>query len=264
MSFSVRLFRTLAKFAPSEVWVEKATNSSDLKSLLSKLKPRCSAHPLIRVGGSNDGGYLIPNDFSGITSSISPGIAREVSFDLDLAKRGIDIYMFDASVDGPPIENPRFRFQKKFLEVFEDDTNVRLETALKSLPPKSGDAILQMDIEGAEWRVLMDTSSAALQRFRYMAIEFHALNHLFNRSFFRLANPLFKKLLQTHSIVHLHPNNCLPVERRGDISIPPVIEFTFMRNDMRFYDDVEVRLPNTLDADCLPSQGKVLLPNNWW
>jgi Methyltransferase FkbM domain len=264
MSSLVRIFKHLARIAGNSVWVDKATNPLELLGFLSTLKPKKTTAPLVRIGNMNDGGYLLPNDFFGIVASISPGVAQEVTFDLQLAKMGMDIYMFDASVEAPPIQNPRFQFTKKFLDVFEDDQNIRIDSVVDSIPNKSDDLILQMDIEGAEWRVLLDASRENRLRFRSIVVEFHAFNNLFGRAFFRLATPVFKKLLTTHEIVHIHPNNCAPTDTRKGISIPPVLEFTMVRRDRGFVDNAIVTFPHALDADCVTKNTHVKMPSNWW
>lgn len=264
MSTAVRFFKYLARWSGNKVWIDKATSHNDLRAFLKTLKPKKTVAPLIRIGGANDGGYLIPDDFVGVGACISPGVAQEVSFDFQLAERGLDIHMFDASVKGPPIQHPKFHFTEKFFDVVDDTTNVRLDSVANAISQKSGDMLLQMDIEGAEWRVLLDVSRETLLRFRVIVIEFHAMNQLFGRSFFRLTTPVFKKLLATHEIVHLHPNNCLPLDTRNGISIPPVLEITFLRKDRQFNMHENVALPNQLDAKCVVQNADVKLPNNWW
>ena len=43
-----------------------------------------------------------------------------------------------------------------------------------------------MDIEGAEYEVIIDTPSAIFKKFRIMAIEFHFLDTLFNKNAFKI------------------------------------------------------------------------------
>ena len=45
---------------------QSATDPALLKSLVAKLKPVDTGIELIRVGGDNDGGYLLPDDMEGI------------------------------------------------------------------------------------------------------------------------------------------------------------------------------------------------------
>ena len=221
--------------------------------------------PLVRIGGVADGGYLLPDDFEGIRTCISPGVSSEVSFDAALAERGIHVYMADASVDGPPNNNERFHFTRKFLDVFEDETHIRLDTQAKSRPPElNGDSILQMDIEGAEYRVLLDASDEILQNFRIIVVEFHFLTRLFGKFSFPLVRATFQKLLRHHYVVHAHPNNVSGPILRGPLSVPEVMEFTFWRKDRAdLAEGVSLAFPHPLDADCHPELPSVTLPLCW-
>lgn len=256
--------RTLEGLLGGRYHVEKATRPEDLAALLSRLRPVKTKAPLVRIGPPGDGGYLLPDDLDGVTTCISPGVSTEAGFDLALAERGVEIHMADASVAGPPMAHPRFHFTPKFLDLMDDETRTRLDTYCAPIL-SSGDAVLQMDIEGAEWRVLYDASPATLQRFRIMVIEFHGLEALFGRGAFALMAPLFDKLLQTHAVVHLHPNNCDAPVQFGSFSIPPLMEITFYRRDRDFvaWGDGKAVYPHPLDADNVPGRPSVHLPECW-
>ena len=45
-----------------------------------KRGPVKTEHELIRIGGSKDGGYLVPNDLSGIQACFSPGVSDLADF----------------------------------------------------------------------------------------------------------------------------------------------------------------------------------------
>ena len=70
-----------------------------------------------------------------------------------------------------------------------------------------------------------------MQRFRIIVIEFHDLDQMFSRFAFNIIKPVFDKLRTPHEVVHAHPNNCADPVRRGSLSMPPVMEFTFYRKD---------------------------------
>jgi hypothetical protein len=88
-----------------------------------------------------------------------------------------------------------------------------------------------MDIEGAEYRVLLEASDEVLQSFRMMVVEFHYLTRLFGKFSFPLVRATFQKLLRHHYVVHVHPNNVSRPIIRGSLSVPEVMEFTFWRKD---------------------------------
>ncbi|MEC5293428.1 MULTISPECIES: hypothetical protein [unclassified Aurantimonas] len=64
---------------------------------------------------------------------------------------------YGRNVDEKRRKTPWGPITKKFLDVFEDDANTRLDTFCSTITC-GGDLIMQMDIEGAEWRTLLDAS----------------------------------------------------------------------------------------------------------
>jgi hypothetical protein len=91
-----------------------------------------------------------------------------------------------------------------------------------------------MDIEGAEYRNLLDTSNEILRRFRIVIIELHNLQAWNNAEDFNNALGPTLALLDKYFIcVHAHPNNCCGDFTLQDsaLNIPNVIEVTFLRRD---------------------------------
>jgi len=260
-----RVKQGLERLSGYQVWLEPSSNLEQVHKLLKLLAPVAIEQPLIRIGGQDDGGYLVPDDLEDIKAGISPGVSTEVSFDLAMADRGIDVLMADASVDGPPMENAHFHFLPKFVDVFEDDENIRLDTLCGSKAiDKEGDRILQMDIEGAEYRVILDLSDEALKSFRIMAIEFHHLDRMFAKFPLRIIQATFLKLLRYHHVVHIHPNNVAKPTTRGDIEIPPVMEFTFYRKDRTKVEQGRtLDFPHPYDHDNITSRPSIVLPPCW-
>jgi len=68
-------------------YLEKSSKSAEILDFIKILKPYSTEHELIRLGGNNDGGYLVPNDLSNIKYNLSPGVGRFFSFELDLLKK---------------------------------------------------------------------------------------------------------------------------------------------------------------------------------
>ena len=98
------------------VYVENATPAQRLQQLAQAIRPVKTHLPLIRVGSAHDGGYLVPDDFKGISACFSPGVEVNSSFELDLFQRtGIGSHLADYSVDGPPANFKPKSFIKKFL-----------------------------------------------------------------------------------------------------------------------------------------------------
>ena len=253
--------------------VVKRTNYAEISALIHALHPRDSGVNLIRLGPDGDGGYLIPDDLSGIEYGFSPGVCTESGFEADLAKRGLKVYLADYSVDSASVNDPNLFFDKKFIGSLSDREFMTLdEWKNKKIPSYSGDLILQMDIEGAEFEAIMSVSASLLSQFRIMVIEFHFLQELFNRPYFDLSSRVFRKILQNHSVAHIHPNNCcgsvkVPNQwthgnRAGCLEIPRVSEFTFYRNDRIKKESYCRVFPHSLDQDNT-SKPSLALPHCW-
>jgi len=210
------------------------TEEKQLAALVDRLKPVHSGHKLLRIGPGKDGGYLIPDDLGGIKHCFSPGVDCESDFEYDLAERGMHVYMADASVAGPARKHPNFHFEPFYVGSYSSadkwinfDTWCRSQVELES----AGDLLLQMDIEGGEYEVIHNMSERLLKAFRIMVIEFHHLDRLAAESNFGWMMRALEKLLQNHAVIHIHPNNFFPTLRIRGLSIPPLMEFTFLRKD---------------------------------
>ena len=186
-----------------------------------------------------DGSYLVPDDFDGILSCISPGVSTYKRFEDELLDGyGICSYLVDYSVDKHEIETP-FKEGKQFFKKLRLDLKDSAKSVtLQGLVDESdvghgiGDKILQMDIEGGEWKVLDDAKEELLLRFRIIVIEFHGLREIL-LSKESLEARVLEKLRRTHAVVHLHPNN-YSIAYREDTTgrnLPNVMEVTYLRND---------------------------------
>lgn len=237
---------------------------SDLRYFFEKVQPVTTNFELIRLGGDADGGYLIPNDLDGIRYCFSPGVSLQSYFEADLAKRNIKSFMADGSVDVPAINNPLFDFEKRYLGAMNDTDLMTLEKWMEDkVEPHAKDMILQMDIEGSEYDVLVATPASVLSRFRIIIIEFHGLDNLLNKHGYKLINLCFDKLLENFKVVHIHPNNGQRVTRYKSFRIPPLLEFTFLRND-RINSMTKTRtFPHHLDRNNIASKD-LALPQCWY
>jgi len=243
----------------------RATATSDLAQLLDKLHPLDCGIDLIRVGSKGDGGYLIPNDLSGIEYCFSPGVSNLADFENQLADMKIKSFLADYSVASPPLVREEFTFDKKYLGSSDRDPYFTLATWKdKYLKEYGGDLLLQMDIEGYEYETILSIPHDLLDRFRILVIEFHELDNLFDAFVFRLIAACFEKLLASFYLVHIHPNNCSEVIRRGDVEVPRTMEFTFLNRRRATQATPQVTFPHPLDADCCPRLRHVPLPRCWY
>jgi hypothetical protein len=260
-----RIIMKLARalLAPASLYPTRMTQETDLRRLVDRLRPRRFYKGLIRLGPPGDGGYLVPDDLDGIEACFSPGVADNSGFERDCADRGMRVFMADYSVDGPAEAHDLFEFRKKYLGVVHDDRYMTLDAWVGSTMERpGGDLLLQIDIEGAEYEVLLGASEALMQRFRIIVAEFHQLHLLGSQPFFRIASLCFEKLLQTHTCVHIHPNNYRSAEIVRGLEIPPFTEFTFLRNDRLSESGYVDSFPHPLDSDNTDN-APLVLPR-WW
>jgi len=244
--------------------VADRTELDDVRSFLRALRPIDGGCELIRLGPDGDGGYLVPDDLAGIEYAFSPGVSTESGFEAALVARGQRVFLADHSVDGPAEANPGFSFEKKFVGGITDDTYITLEQWKNaSIGTYDGDLLMQMDIEGGEYEALLACPVALLAQFRIMVIEFHYLHELLNKRYFELVSRAFKKLLQTHSVVHIHPNNCCGAVKADGLELPRIAEFTLQRNDRLKQHVYCHTFPHVLDHNNT-RKATLVLPRCWY
>jgi hypothetical protein len=244
-------------------WSERTVPLPDVEALIARLRPTPCAIPLRRLGNANGGGYLVPDDLDGIGACVSPGVWIEHSFDEALADLGIPVHIADAGADGPPVSHPLFSFSKRSVDSYSGGDRITMDDWCADIAP-GRDLLLDMDIEGNEYRVLSAVSDALLARFRIMTIEFHHLATMHTPFGLTEIGGVFDRLLRTHAIVHIHPNNDVPAVNRAGIAVPPVMEFTFLRRDRSTFSAASGPYPHPLDAPITPTIPDLVLPRCWW
>ena len=87
----------------------------------------------ILLGEIKDGSYVMLDDFENIKIAYSIGINNIIQFDKALADRGIDVYMYDHTINKLPYENDKFHWKKIGLGVnsIKDNNLLSLEEMLK-------------------------------------------------------------------------------------------------------------------------------------
>ena len=253
----------IAVLAAGKAYPTALTDSRELHSLVKRLSPVLSDKNLIRLGPPSDGGYLVPDDLAGIEACFSPGVSSQSGFEKACAELGIKVFMADRSVDGPAESHERFHFTKKYVGATTNDDFMTMDDWVNaSLPDSRSDLLLQIDIEGYEYETLLGMSDGLLRRFRIIVAEFHQLDHLWSLPLFKLASHAFDKLLQTHTCVHIHPNNCCGSLKFHGLEMPRVAEFTFLRSDRLLTRSEAKVFPHPLDCDN-EDRPPLPLPASW-
>ena len=130
----------------------------------------------ILLGEKKDGCYVLLNDFENIKYAYSFGIYKYIQFDKALADRGIDVYMYDHTINSLPYENPKFHWKKLGL-CGKGNENPNM-TNLEELIAENGhnstkNMILKMDIEHWEFESIINLKEETLNQFKYILIEYH-------------------------------------------------------------------------------------------
>ena len=244
--------------------VARQTKIEAVRDLIRQLHPLVTEHALIRMGHDSDGGYLIPDDLDGIVACFSPGVSDYATFEASLLKRGIPCFLADGSVDSAPIKDDMVQFTKKFLGVTTSDLAVTLDDWVDSNKPGDEDLVLQMDIEGAEWPVLLNVSRRTLRRFRIIVVELHNLERLMDMHAFVIVKSTLERLLDDFYVVHNHPNNDGGSVRFRSLVIPRMQEMTFIRKDRVTTTRLAQTFPHPLDRKNVVSKADVPLPREWF
>lgn len=187
----------------------------------------------VRLGKANDGGYVLVDDFEQDMKVYSFGIFNDVSFDKELADRGLTVHMYDHTITGLPETHENFHFHKTGISHVDEPENNKL--SMRTILEQNGDLdnkrlILKMDVEGAEWDFLDNTPSEIINQFRQITFEFHRLTDMEKAE---QTIRCLEKLNRTHQAVWIHANNFGHIERaeRG-LEIPAYIEITYLNKDI--------------------------------
>ena len=162
----------------------------------------------ILLGKKGDGCYVLLDDFQNIKIAYSFGIGRRIQFDTELANRDIDVYMYDHTINSLPYQNPKFHW-KKIGIAGKKTKNEQMKT-LEELILENGHSleknmILKMDIEYWEWESIIDLKEDTLNKFKYIAIEYHFKDEKkYNKT--QLYYEVIKKISKTHQAFYVRCN----------------------------------------------------------
>jgi hypothetical protein len=139
--------------------------------------------------------------------------------------------MFDPTVRRLPVQVPHGTFHR--IGVGNTRPTYLPLTELTAVAgwASSGELILKVDVEGAEWGALADPQ-LDLGRFRQILVEFHDLARLQDSQEGPRAIEVVERLVAGHKPVHIHANNYDEVVRFGTYWFPNAVEVSFLRDDL--------------------------------
>lgn len=246
-------------------WMFVPERKEFFRTLKRCLKMECPAEKkaFVRLGKEYDGGYVLLDDFEKDMKVYSFGIWNDVSFDRELADRGLTIHMYDHTIAGLPETHENYRFHKTGISHIDEPENSKL--SMGTILERNGDLgnhrlILKMDVEGGEWNFLEKTPSEILKQFRQITFEFHRLTDM-ERADQIIA--CLNKLNLTHQAVWLHANNFGHVERAEDgLEIPAYIEITYLNKAVYQTRNGKCNFPLDIDMPDSPGIEEYIL-GNW-
>lgn len=251
-------------FSKLKIFSSQITPSSKVHDFIKMIKAYDLGYELIRVGGKNDGGYLIPNVLEKIDVCFSPGVGNSIEFEKELLKFKKNSYLLDGTIDEIPNLPIGINFLKKNLDTYNSNSTITLDTWIEKFYSKNEPKLLlQMDIEGKEYECLNSISDENLSKFNILIIEFHYFNQIFNSFSFNFIQNVFLKLLQKFDIAHIHPNNADIVSNLNGFQIPSALEITFLNKDLVLKKD-KVKLPHELDAKNSLKYKNIFLNKSWY
>ena len=227
-------------------------SASDIFDALALLTPvEITDLAKIRVGRQDgDGGYVMADRFRSGQKVYSYGVFDEVTFDLDLAERGLEIFLYDHTIARLAQDHPRFRFRREGISDSNkpDEDLFTLEHHIAENGHGDGDMILKMDVEGAEWPFLLAIDPVVLTRFEQITMELHRISDIDHPKFCQYFAPAMEKLRQHFHLFHVHANNIAPIRSVVGLPVPPLLEISLLRKDLSATAPWQTIIPSALDA----------------
>jgi len=246
----------------------EARNERELQAqicnTLRLLRPmKVKGHQKARFGSAGDGGYVHLDDFGGLDIAVSLGINDNVTWDLDMARRGLTVHQFDHTVEDPAPNDSRMVFNKTMIAPEPGDGMETLESIVMRLDKgrERPNMILKMDIENWEWPVLEATSLDAICRFSQITCEMHYFEAIGDLKWRQLFFRGLRKLSKFYAPIHVHANNCAAVSVIANVAFPNVIEVTFANRALYDLEETDEVFPTALDAPCDTTRPDIFLGN---
>ena len=188
-------------------------------------------HLLVRIGGTGDGSYLLTENLvDSIDVCMSPGIGENINFDLELADRGIRMYLADGNISKLPNGVPD-RLKNNFFITFN---NVGLETSdneisfdewiFESVNP--GETLgIQMDIEGQEHLIIPELHTSYSKSINFILLEFHGFHRLIRNDYLgEMHRKTWTYLEDNYNLVYSRANLLGGSTRYKGLKIPHAVE----------------------------------------
>lgn len=218
---------------------------------------------MIRIGSKYDGGYVIPNILDQIDFCFSAGIGNNCSFEKELRKFDIKSFGADHTIDQLPETIEGYQFSKKKISSIKADNNISFEDWVNNSASNNKNLLGQIDIEGDEYNLILNTPIKTFRNFKLLVIEFHNVQLIRNSFIYDFYFNTFTKILEDFNICHIHINNAEKPTKVRSINVPHVIEVVFLRKDFYREKYQKVIIPHQLDERNVPEKDNISFDDNW-
>jgi hypothetical protein len=255
-----QLATSLVDFAPAPA------GSADvrLREAAALLRPwQLEGDRLVRIGAGRDGGYvMVADEIATASGAVSVGVGPDVSWDADIAARGVPVAMFDPTVRRPPQRVPGAAFHRVGLAATSDARGTYRPLGdllrLTGFAP-DGQLLLKIDAEGAEWAALASLRPGELTGYRQIVAELHELSRLADPEAAGPVLAALRGLARTHLPVHIHANNYSRLVRFDRYWFPDTVEVSFLRRDLAGGARPATRVAADGDVACDPRVPEISL-----
>jgi len=200
----------------------------------------------VRFGNNHDGGYICA-DLSPYDCYLSIGVGYDESFSSDLINKyemvKENCFAFDGTISSLPYNFPdNMTFVNKNIGTVNTDITDTLDNYFN----KYSSIFMKMDIEGYEYEYILSLPLDNLKKIKQLVMEIHGINDngfigntttpiyvsgfSMEESFVKKVE-FFKKLSETHYLVHVHANNGGKYTIIDGHCIPNVVEVSYVRKD---------------------------------
>jgi hypothetical protein len=254
-------------------WLAQAAKAGDLsdttKSLFESFQICGQCSNFQRFGEAHDGGYLMCMDGlkkGSVKAAYSLGVEHHDKWSQDVVKHlGVAVHQFDCTVKGSDCKGCRF-YKKcivsadgKHPVLGHESEGWGLNQALAETLQASaadGSLLMKMDIESSEWPIYAAERPEVLRKFGELIVEFHELQE--EKRHQEYLQAMRHILAAGFKVAHLHGNNNQGMYKSGSLSIPEVLEVTFVHGAMRPNGCSADQIYEKLDAANIPQNGAEL------
>ena len=195
----------------------------------------------IRMGNSHDGGYVLVDNIAQKSKiAYSFGISNDISWDKEMSEKGMEVFMYDHTVDVPEDMNGNMHFFNIGICGSKERKNEKLKT-INEIIESNGHAhnngmILKMDIEGDEYDFLLNIDDDILTKFDQIVMELH---HITDCDMTDEIVGALKKINRNHRLIHIHGNNYSTIRYVNNKAIPDSVEVSYVLASAYEYDECE-------------------------